>query len=90
MTMNINHRPLSEIAREIRVDWSAQRKDKRVPVFADAYLRPMETLTAITDNYHMDTAVSVVAYFLSNAATWKGDTAKRIKAELNTILDGVK
>jgi hypothetical protein len=79
-------RPLHEIAREIRKDWSSQRADKRVPVHADAYLRPMETLTAITDNYHMDTARSVVLYFLSNASTWKGETAKRIKAELKDML----
>jgi hypothetical protein len=78
------HRPLYTIAAEIRKDWGAN--SKRIPISADVYLRPMETLTSINDNYHMDTARSVVLYFLSNAATWRGETARRIKAELNTIL----
>jgi hypothetical protein len=78
------HRPLYTIAAEIRRDWGAN--GKRIPISADVYLRPMETLTSINDNYHMDTARSVVLYFLSNAATWRGETARRIKAELNTIL----
>lgn len=82
----LNHRPLHEIAAEIRRDWSQQTASKRVPIHADAYLRPMETLTSINDNYHMDTAESVVRYFLSNTSTWKGETAKRIKKELNAIL----
>lgn len=80
-------RRLHEIAAEIRKDWSAQRADRRVPPAADAYLRPMETLNAITDNYHLDTARSVVLYFLSNAGTWKGEVAKRIKAELKGMLN---
>jgi hypothetical protein len=79
-------RPLYVIAKEIRNDWSAQRADHRVPPFADAYLRPMETLNAITDNYHLDTARSIVLYFLSNAGTWKGEVARRIKAELKELL----
>lgn len=84
----MSHRLLHEIAREIRVDWSKQAKSGRVPPHADAYLRPMETLNTINDNYHMDSARSVVLYFLSNATTWKGETARRIKAELKGLLDG--
>jgi hypothetical protein len=79
-------RPLYEIAREIRVDWSAQTKNGRVPSAADTYLRPMEILTAITDNYHLDSAKSVVLYFLANAETWKGEVARRIKAELKEMV----
>jgi hypothetical protein len=80
------HRAISTIAAEIRKDWSSQRADKKVPIHADVYLRPMETLTSISDNYHRDTAVTVVLYFLTNATTWKGETAKRIKKELKAIL----
>jgi hypothetical protein len=82
----MSHRPLYEIAADIRKDWTAQRADRLVPRYADAYLRPMETLNSINDNYHMDTAESVVRYFLSNATTWKGETAQRIKLELRNIL----
>lgn len=78
-------RPLHEIAKEARADWAGQTASGRVPPVADAYLRPMETLTAITDNYHMDSAKSVVLYFLANSQSWRGDTARRIKQELKQL-----
>ena len=86
----INHRPLYRIAEEAREDWSKQTKNGRVPPAADAYLRPMQTLTSISENYIHDSATSVVMYFLSNAATWRGDVAKRIKAELKQIVKEAK
>lgn len=85
----LNHRPLHEIAKEIRVAWSAQTANGRVPIYADAYLRPLETLTSITDNYHLDSAKSVVLYLLANMNSFRGEDARRLKAELKTIA-GVK
>lgn len=73
-------RPLSTIAREIRRDW------KKVNFAAEPYLQAMGTLTSITDKYYFDSAHDIVIYFLSNASTWKGETAKRIKAELKSML----
>jgi len=72
-------RSLSEIAREIRNDWK--------PVYFGAvpYLQAMQTLDSIDDDYGMDSAKSIVLYFLSNASTWRGETAKRIKAELKAM-----
>jgi hypothetical protein len=48
----------------------------------------MFSLNKITDNYIMDSGSSVVAYFLSNASSWRGDDARRIKAELKAMLKG--
>lgn len=74
------HRPLFEIAREIRNDWPK-------PYFgAVPYLGALACLDQITDNFGEDSGKSVVAYFLSNAATWKGNTARRVKKELNALL----
>jgi hypothetical protein len=73
-------RPLYEIASEIRKDW------KPVNYAAKPYLEAMESLDKITDKYIMDSGRSIVAYFLSNASTWKGDCARRIKKELNAML----
>lgn len=73
-------RPIYEIAREIRKDW------KPVSPYAAPYLDAMDTLDKITDNYFLDSGSSVVAYFLSNAATWKGEVARRIKQELRDML----
>jgi hypothetical protein len=69
-------RPLCEIAREIRKDW------KNVNYAAAPYLDAMGSLNSIQDDYYADSGVSVVLYFLSNASSWRGETAKRIKAEL--------
>ena len=58
--------------------------------WAGAYLEPMTTLGTINDTYGQDSARSIVAYALSNLSAWRGDDARRIKAELNAHLKGVK
>jgi hypothetical protein len=74
------HRMLCEIARDIRGNWA------KVNYAAKPYLEAMAVLGSIDDNFYADSARSVVLYFLSNAATWRGDDAKRIKAELKGML----
>lgn len=72
-------RPIYEIAREIHVDW------KNVNYAAEPYLRAMYTLDSIEDNFYEDSGKSVVLYFLANANTWRGETARRVKAELKVM-----
>lgn len=74
-----NARPLYYIAAEIRHDWL------KVNYAAKPYLDAMATLESANDLYGHDTARSIVCYFLSNATTWKGETARRIKAELKSL-----
>ena len=74
------HRPLSNIAHDIRRDWA------NVNYAAKPYLSAMFELDQITDQYMYDSASSVVRYFLANAATWRGPVAKVIKAELKSLL----
>lgn len=69
-------RSLSAIAAEIRQDW------KKVNYAAKPYLDAMGSLNSINDNYFMDSGKSIVLYFLSNASSWRGEVAKRVKAEL--------
>jgi len=73
-------RPIYEIAREVRKDW------KNVNYAAKPYLDAMSDLTSINDAYYHDSGYSIVAYFLGNASSWRGDNARRIKAELKDIL----
>ena len=73
-------RSLREIARDIRRDW------RPVNYAAKPYLDAMGSLGSITDNYDQDSGASIVAYFLSNATSWRGDVAKQIKAELKAML----
>lgn len=76
-------RPLHEIASEIRANWAK-------PYFgAVPYLEAMESLSGINDSYGCDSAESIVLYFLSNATTWRGDVARRVKAELKKMA-GIK
>jgi hypothetical protein len=75
-------RSLATIAREIRNNWTK-------PYFgAVPYLDAMHHLDTMRDKYYYDDAQSVVLYFLANAGTWKGEAARRIKAELKTMLNG--
>ncbi len=73
-------RPLYEIAQEIEKDWT------KVNFGARPYLDAMHSLTTINDHYLFDTGTSVVLYFLSNATSWRGETARRIKAELRDLM----
>jgi len=76
-----NVRPIFEIANEIRKDWGS-----KLYFGAEPYLDAMQSLDAITDKYILDSGRSIVAYFLANAQTWRGETARRVKAELNAML----
>jgi len=80
---NSTVRPLHVIAAEIKREW------KNVYFGAVPYLEAMSTLNSIKDNYYLDTGNSVVLYFLANAMNWRGEAARRIKAELKSMA-GIK
>ena len=75
-------RSLNTIAKDIRKDWTK-------PYFgAKPYIDAMLHLDTIRDTYYFDNASDIVRYFLANATTWKGETARAIKAELKSMLKG--
>lgn len=76
-------RPLYEIAKEIKQDW------KNISVYAEAYREPMSQLTSVNEMYYCDSAEEIVLRFLSNAQTWKGEVARRVKKELKDMV-GIK
>ena len=73
------NRNISVIAQEIEKDW------KNVYFGAVPYLDAMKSLDTIKDNYGLDSGKSIVLYFLANAQTWKGETARRTKKELKQM-----
>lgn len=83
-----DQRPLYVIAREIEADHRAQNR----PLYFGAvpYVEAMRCLHTITDNYGMDGADEIVMYALSNLQTWRGETARRVKKELNYMLKSLK
>jgi hypothetical protein len=73
-------RTITDIARDCLQDWGK-------PYFgAVPYLDAMLTLGNIRQSYGHDSAASIVLYFLSNATTWRGATARKCKAELRAML----
>lgn len=76
-----NHRPLSDISAEIIGDW------KKINFGAKPYLREMIHMDKINEYVGLEDGVFVVLYFLSNAQTWRGATARKIKKELNSMIE---
>jgi len=76
----VQTRPISEIAREIAMDW------RNVNYAAKPYLQAMFSLNKITDTYIMDSAEGIVLRFLYNASSWRGPVAAKLKAELKAML----
>ena len=72
-------RPIYEIAADINRNW------KNVNYAAEPYLGAMLNINSIDDMYFADTAKSIVLYFLSNARSFRGADAKRLKAELKSL-----
>ena len=79
---NETMRTFREIAREIKRTW------KNVSMYVHPYLVAMDAIDSSDKNamYYMDSAETIVLYFLSNAGTWRGKDAKRIKAELKDMI----
>lgn len=73
-------RPIHQIANEIQLTW------KNVHYAAKPYLEAMFSLDKPTDMYGYESGKIIVLYFLSNASTWKGEDAKKIKSELKNLI----
>jgi len=82
LQLNLTTMTISGIARLVRRDWA------KVNYAAEPYLDAMGSLESINDPYYQDSGKSVVLYFLANAGSWRGDTAKLVKAELNKRVKG--
>jgi len=76
-------RPLFIIARDA-LDDTTLNGDART--YARPYLDAMLDLDNIHQSHGADSAPSVIAYALANLSSWRGDSARRIKSELTTII----
>lgn len=75
-------RTFQRIANDIKSTWL------NVYFGAVPYLEAMLTLDTTDPNasYYYDKAGDIVRYFLANAKTFRGADAKRLKAELKSML----
>lgn len=74
--MNLQEKTIAQIAAIILKDW------QKVNFAAKPYLSAMECLSDINHQIGFDSGKSIVLYFLSNASSWRGETAKAVKLEL--------
>lgn len=72
-------RPLFEIANEIRHTWA------HVSPAAEPYLHALRYLSSVNEYYGLDSATEIIDRFLANATGWRGEDARRIKAELRSL-----
>lgn len=74
-------RMISEVAQEIIKVW------QRPSPAAVPYIEAMLHIHGDVDTrYYAEDGRMIVSYFLSNAAAFRGDDAKRIKAELKAMV----
>jgi hypothetical protein len=81
LTSKLPTMTISQIARIIAKDWG-----NKVYFGAKPYLQAMFYVDNLSDRYGLEDGKTQVIYFLSNASTWRGETAKAVKKELNKRL----
>jgi hypothetical protein len=79
-TQTAQKRTIKQIAKDIKKDWGT-----KVNPAAKPFLEALLTLEKRTDMYVSETADSIILYFLANASGYRGDTAKKLKAELKQL-----
>ena len=86
-------RTVSQIAKDIVVEYTAilvRSKPGQVPcyvTYSRPYLTEMLNMEKVTDPVGLEDGVMVILYFLNNAHNWRGPQARRLKAELNAMLE---
>lgn len=83
-TTDLTTLSIRDIALRILADW--RTIGKGVNFAAAPYLDAMLTMESIDDRYFADDGHMIVRYFLSNAGSYRGETAKALKAELKRRL----
>lgn len=77
----VKNMSISEIASKIFSNWRPT-----VNYAAKPYLEAMLSLNTLEDKYILDSGASIVAYFMSNAGSYRTPAAKIFKKELNDRL----
>lgn len=73
-------REIQAIALEIRRVWP------NVHYSAEPYLVAMTRMFTVNDHYGFESGRDILTRFLANAKTWRGEDARRLKAEIKALL----
>jgi len=79
-TQTTPQRKVYQIAQDIRRDWGSKVNPEARP-----YLSAMLSLESKKDMYGADSGDGIILYFLTNASSYRGETAKQLKAELKAL-----
>ena len=79
---------ISDLSRIISRDLQSQ--GKKVPYNLVPYLDALRQMDSADDVYGVESGKSVIAYALSNMASYKGPTARAVKAELKSRMKASK
>ncbi|XBA13382.1 hypothetical protein SEA_XENIA2_54 [Gordonia phage Xenia2] len=80
-------RPLRLVAREILQLWKEKRPSQATFAYAMPYIEAMLFMDKPSDSYGMESGDMIVAYLQNNLRNWRGEDARRIKAELTRCLE---
>lgn len=80
-------RTLQSIGCDIIKCWRKDRPSQATIDYATPYLQALVTIDYTTDCYGLEYGDMIVSYLLNNLRGWRGEDARRIKAELQDHLD---
>ncbi|UVT31752.1 hypothetical protein SEA_PATOS_59 [Gordonia phage Patos] len=83
-------RPLYEVARDIVACWKKKRPSQATIAYAGPYVEAIAGMRKPSDSYGLESGDMIIAYLLNNLRNWRGEDARRIKAELNRALDAYR
>jgi hypothetical protein len=79
-------KPLNQLAAEILVDWKESPSSAFYRIQSMPYVEAMLTMRTCEDRYGLEWGDMVVARALNALHQWRGETARKVKAELNEHL----
>lgn len=92
-----NARPINIIIAEMVADMKKICRNQKTPttyrkkfVYAVPYIDALSCLSEPNENYGYDNGYGLIAYLVGNLGSYRGETAKRLKKELNDILKSRK
>jgi len=79
-------KPLNQLAAAILTDWKDNPSSAFYRISAKPYVEAMLTMHNCEDYYGMEYGDMIVARALNALHQWRGETARKVKAELNEHL----
>jgi hypothetical protein len=80
-------KPLNQLAAEILVDWKESPSTALYRIKGLPYIEAMLSMKTCEDRYGLEYGDMIVAHALNCLHQWRGETARKVKLELNEHLE---